>query len=49
MKNEKIGILWPEKAISIGCVVHTSLKLVAVNSSALQAVEWCDPSTSCYV
>ena len=24
-------------------------KIVAVNSSALQAVEWCNPSTSCYV
>ena len=24
-------------------------KLVSVNLSALQAVEWCNPSTSCYV
>ena len=40
---------WPEKATSISCVVDTRLKLVVVNSSALQAVEWCNPSTSCYV
>ena len=38
-----------KKATSIGCVVDTRLKLVAVNSSALQTVEWCNPSTSCYV
>ena len=31
------------------CVVDTRLTIVAVNSSALQAVEWCNPSTSCYV
>ena len=49
LKKLKIGIHWPEKATSISCVVDTRLKLVAVNSSALQAVEWCNPSTSCYV
>ena len=38
-----------KNATSISCVVDTRLKLVAVNSSALQAVEWCNPSTSCYV
>ena len=50
MKNEKIGIHWPEKATSTSYmyVVDTRLKLVVVNSSALQAVEWSNPSTSCY-
>ena len=44
-----IGIHWPEKVTSNSCVVDTRLKIVAVNSSALQAVGWCNPSTSCYV
>ena len=38
-----------KKVTSNSCVVDTRLKIVAVNSSALQAVEWCNPSTSCYV
>ena len=50
-KNGKriIGIHWPGKVTSISCVVDTRLNIVAVNSSALKAVEWCNPSTSCYV
>ena len=38
------GFTGQKKATSVSCV-----KLVPVNSSALQAVEWCNPSTSCYV
>ena len=49
MEKWKIGIHWPEKVTSNSCVVDTRLKIVAVNSSALQAVGWCNPSTSCYV
>ena len=30
------------------CILLGYVLLVAVNSSALQAVEWCNPSTSCY-
>ena len=48
-KNGKIGIHWPVKVTLNSCVVDTRLKIVAVNSSALQAVEWFNPSTSCYV
>ena len=43
-KSDKKGIHWPEKATSISCVVDTRLKIVAVNSSALQAVEWFNPA-----
>ena len=53
-KKEKekgqIGIHWPEKANSKAAAWWIpGQKLVAVNSSALQAVEWCNPSTSCYI
>ena len=47
MKNR--DSLARKKSLQNSCVVDTRLKIVAVNSSALQAVEWCNPSTSCYV
>ena len=49
MKKMKNRDSLARKATSISCVVDTRLKLMAVSSSALQAVELCNPSTSCYV
>ena len=47
-QRPKIGIHWPEKShfkIAVWCRPGW---IVTVNSSALQAVEWGNPSTSCY-